>query len=546
MTMPSFRSVAASVIALAMVLRAAQSQDHSHGTPKLGTVHFANTGAAAAQPAFQRGIALLHSFEYGDAITAFRDAQKADGKLALAYWAEGLSYEHILWGQEDLTSARAALARLAATPNERLQRAGNARERTFGAAVEALLGTGSLEERTRAYADSMRAYAAAAPNDLEAAAFAAHASMVAGYSTRGEEAGRRFEDATNFATKVFKASPDHPGGAHYLIHATDSPRFAKEGLAAARSYDKIAPDAEHALHMPSHIYLQLGLWNDVVASNERAWPASREWVARNRAPGSAVSWHTLEWLQYGYLQQGRYRAARALIDSARAILKGQRLSDEDPDAQFAVSHLVFQYAVESNDWSNVPNDSLAPAARARAALGAPSPRARTMGLAAAHHGAVASILTRRDTASAMATVRVMRSATGPQALTPVQLARLAAPIEALVARARGDTAGAIALLRQATTQEGDLSRAITAVGPPAKLLVRELLGRMLMESGRYAEAVKAFEDALTQTPNRSPALLRLAQARAKAGDAAGSKAAYESLRANWHLADPQLRNSLPQ
>jgi tetratricopeptide (TPR) repeat protein len=536
----AFRPVVASVIALAVLSEPARSQDHSHGPPKLGTVRFANSGAPGAQPAFQLGIALLHSFEYEDAINAFRDAQKADAKLALAYWGEALSYEHILWGQEDLTAARAALARLGPTPNDRLRRAGNARERSFGAAVEALLGSGSLEDRTRAYADSMRAYAMAAPNDIEATAFAAHAAMIAGYSTGGEDAARRFADATNFATKVFQASPDHPGGAHYLIHASDSPRFAKAGLDAARAYDKIAPDAEHALHMPSHIYLQLGLWDDVVASNERAWPASRAWVARNHASPAEVSWHTLEWLQYGYLQQGRYRSARALIDSARAILKGQRPSDDNPDAQFALAHLEFQYAVETGDWSNVPNDGVPPATRARAALGAPSPRARGMGLAAAHHGAVASILARRDTASAVATIGVLRAATGAQALTPVQLARIVIPIEALVARARGDTAGAIALLRQATSQEGDVSRATTAVGPPARLLGRELLGQLLLESGRYAEAVKAYEEALAQTPNRSPALLGLARAKAKAGDAAGSRAAYESLRVNWHRADPEL------
>ena len=164
------------------------------------------------------------------------------------------------------------------------------------------------------------------------------------------------------------ASPEHPGGIHYLIHATDSPRFADRGLAAARQYDALAPDADHALHMPSHIFLQLGMWDEVAASNERAWAASRAWVSRGGHTIAELGWHSLQWLQYAYLQQGRYAQARTLIDSASGIVAGA--SPESlagyPDAQYTLETMAFQYGMETGRWDAVARYAADPAAMATA------------------------------------------------------------------------------------------------------------------------------------------------------------------------------------
>ena len=243
---------------------------------KIGNVNFANSGAAAAQPAFQRGVALLHSYEYVDAQHAFAEARRADPKFAVAAWLEALTFSHFDWGTEDLDGARQVLATLAPTRNDRLAMAATSREREFGAAIEAFLaGEGTPLERARGLSSAMEAWAAKDPADVEAAAFAARAALYVLHSAPPGEQIVMAEHAIALARRVLAKAPEHPGGIHYLIHATDSPRFAADGLPAARVYDKIAPDADHALHMPSHIFLQLGMWNDVVASNVRAWGASR-------------------------------------------------------------------------------------------------------------------------------------------------------------------------------------------------------------------------------------------------------------------------------
>src|SRR5262245_8297914 len=314
------------IAALAVLGAHPGAQHELHTTsgppPKIGTVHFANTGSRAAQEPFQRGIALLHNYEYYDARVAFQQAEKADPAFALAHWCEAFTHSQFEWGIEDLPAAQEALKRLAPTRDERLAKADDARERAFGAAVETFLtGEGSRRDRAGHFAGAMRAWSASAPADVEAAAFAARSALCVVVSAFPAERVQRVEDAIALAERVVAADPHHPGGIHYLIHATDSPRFAEKGLAAARIYATLAPDADHALHVPSHIFLQLGMWPEVSASNEHAWAASRTWVARGRHPVTELSWHSLRWLQYSYLQEGRYRDARMLIETARTILE---------------------------------------------------------------------------------------------------------------------------------------------------------------------------------------------------------------------------------
>ncbi|HEV2146700.1 MAG TPA: hypothetical protein VGR37_04720, partial [Longimicrobiaceae bacterium] len=488
------------------------------GAPlEFGRVHFPNSGSPAAQEPFLRGMALLHSFEYRDAAEAFREAQQADPAFALPYWAEALTHSHVIWGQENLAAARAALTRLGPTPAARLARARTPGERAFAAAVEAMYGEGDEPTRVRAFADATRRWATAMPGDHEAHAFAALGALWQEHHTRDPAAAAALgAEASAHAQLVYQANPRHPGAAHYLIHAHDSPAGSREGLAAARAYATIAPDAEHALHMPSHIFHPLGMWDDMAASNERTWAASRASAAQGGRPGWSVSWHGLNWLQYAYLQQGRWAAARALVDTARALAEPARREPGGgrTDAAFALEELAFRYATETGRWDLWPADSVAMDWRDPAL----SARARGFAVFSAYQRAVAALLTRRDTLPAITVARAFREAVGAGRGT-TNMPRLAAQLEATVLRARGDHAGALAMLQRLQPQ-ARVPRYRSMV-PPASRVVSEELGAALLEAGRAREAAGAYEQALEDRPRRAAALLGLARARAAAGDSAG-------------------------
>jgi tetratricopeptide (TPR) repeat protein len=527
------------LLALSLVLSIpALAQDvrptgHQHGKT-LGTIVFPNSGNAAAQAPFLRGIALLHSFEYREAAEAFREAQRADPSLALAYWGEALTYSQVLWRTENLPASRTALQKLAPTSTERLAMARTARERAFGAAVEAFYAEGPLPQRIAAYADSLRRHAQNAPDDHEAAAFASHALMLASNAGEAKDRDQLAREAVDLAQKVAKANPNHPGATHYLIHLYDTPGMAAQGLAFARAYDKIAPDAEHALHMPSHIYLQLGLWADVARSNERAWAASRA----STANAGLLDWHAFSWLQYSYLQQGRFGAARALIDSARSLLGGD-LRGSYTDASFLLPRLEFQHAAETGQWS-------APVARPRLAAGPPSSERERGFRVFANYWAAMDAAQRRDTmlfplaAAYLAAVDSARAGS-PRSFSPV-MASNALLVRALVARARGDAAAYDESLRAAAALERTLN---AFVGPPERVFALELLGADLSAAGRHEEAAKAYEDVLRICPERSQALLGLARAKAAVGDRAGADQAYARLRKNWADAEASVLALIP-
>lgn len=508
----------------------AQPAGHAHDkTPTLGTVAFQNSGNAAAQAPFLRGIALLHSFEYEQAAEAFREAQRADPSLAVAYWGEALSYSHVLWRSENLPASRAALQRLASTSAGRLAKAGTARERTFGAAVEAFYMEGTLPQRVRAYADSLRLHAQRAPDDQEAAAFAAHAIMLASYFADSSERESLTHEAIALAQRVATANPNHPGATHYLIHLYDTPGMAAQGLAFARAYDKIAPDAEHALHMPSHIYLQLGMWDDVVRSNERAWTASRA----STHDAAMLDWHAFSWLQYAYLQQGRFTAARALIDSARTILARQERSYSD--ANVIIPRLEFQFASETDQWTSVsrPRNSSAPPA---------SDRERGFRMFANYWLAI-DAAQRRDTslASRAAPYLAIADSVRAGAVRSPVMASNALVVAALVARSRGDTTR----YREILLEAADIERRLSAfVGPPERVFALELLGADLIGAGQRAEAVRAYEDVLRICPERSRALVGLYRAKLTLGDATGAAAVMDRLRKNYASADSDVVSSL--
>ena len=386
----------------------------------------------------------------------------------MAFWAEAVTYSHLLWGEDDVAAARRALSRLGSTRDGRLAKAGTPRERAYGTAVEALFAESDLPARVRGFADAMRQIAATSSDDLDAAAFTSLALMFAEYVGQlpSDQRTAARADAISFAERVFRTDPRHPGGTHYLIHATDDPALASRGLDAARLYAKIAPDAEHALHMPSHIFVQLGLWDDAVASNERAWGASKAEVAARKLSNANLSFHALQWLQYGYLQQGRYRAARDLIDTARAVLAGVDLNAAlHVDARYTVGWLEFVHAANTGEWSG-----------AVCRQGAPSDpqvdssdRERSFHALAAYRRAVAPVMCGLgDGAAAAIRTRVEALPATDSSERTLRTALLHAR---LALYASTGSAGELETLLADTSEP---ARAL--VGPPATLRTEELLG----------------------------------------------------------------------
>jgi tetratricopeptide (TPR) repeat protein len=486
-------------------------------TAGLGSVSFPNSGARRAQPAFLRGLALLHSFEYEDAAEAFREAQRLDRGFAMAYWGEALTYDHPIWGEHDSSAARTALARLADRSTARIARAKTPRERAYLAAVEALYGEGALEMRYRAYEAAMDRLQADFPDDLDAAAL--HALALLTIRPRGTTDLRTTVRSAAISEAVLRRNPTHPGATHYLIHAYDDPVLAPLGLPVARRYARIAPRAEHALHMPSHIFVQTGSWDESVASNEAAWTASKAWVKRKQLGNSELDLHAAQWLHYGYLQQGRFARARALADSLDSLYDS---ADSTPMHVHMYQTMIgVQTVVETRRWDSTPPAKLP-------SRGAPLFRAAA---SAAHRGDRATV------DSAVARYRRLRDslAAGGEEIQPAMHA-MERKLAALQARLAGRPDSAVAGLRTAA----ELEDGSPIVGPPIVPPARELLGELLLELGRLPEAAAAFDSTLQRTPNRSAVLLGRARTAAQAGDSAGAREYYGKLLRNWQAADPDL------
>jgi tetratricopeptide (TPR) repeat protein len=272
----------------------------------VGVVHFDNSGRPAAQASFQRGLALLHSFEYSAARKLFQTAQTVDPGFAMAVWGEALTYDHSLWNEQDTAAARAALAKLGATPEERIAKGRTARERGYLASIEKLYGPGEKSARNAAYSAALHDLSRKYADDLDARALYSLSLMM--LSPVRNHANYMLAAAE--AESVYDVNKRHPGGLHYMIHAYDDPTHAPLGLRAARLYSQVAPAASHAQHMTSHIFFALGLWDDAIAANEASLRISRSEGNRN--------YHSLLWLEYAYLQEGRSAPAVELVRSVAA------------------------------------------------------------------------------------------------------------------------------------------------------------------------------------------------------------------------------------
>jgi tetratricopeptide (TPR) repeat protein len=297
---------------------------------QLGVLNHEFTISEPSQESFEKGLLLLHSFEYEDSRAAFQEAVAADTSELMAYWGEALTHYRALWGLQDLAAGRAVLNKVGADKATRVNKADNALERSFWEAIEILYGEGELNERNKAYSDHMALLYEQYPKNQEVAAFYALGLM---WSVEGGRDAVIFDRSAAVASGILAENPNHPGAMHYLIHANDDPDYAQLSKIAADQYAKVAPDATHALHMPSHIYLALGMWNEVVSSNEQSYQASINRMQRNGLDDKARGFHSYAWLHYGYLQQGRF-------DKAEMQLKNMLTYAERAATRGAKSYLI--------------------------------------------------------------------------------------------------------------------------------------------------------------------------------------------------------------
>jgi tetratricopeptide (TPR) repeat protein len=490
-------------------------------------IDFPNSGRAAAQKDFREGVFLLHSFEYNDAREAFWKAQKADPGFALAYWGEAMTHNQPIWFTQDRDMARSALARLAPTAAARRQMAPTPVEKGYLDAVEILYGDGDKQSRDRAYADAMRRLSERFPNDVEAASL--YALAILGTSHGGRDF-TIYMRAAAILEKLFAKSSRHPGVLHYLIHCYDDPQHAKLGLAAARIYAQIAPAAPHVLHMPSHIFLPLGMWDEVASSNEAAWRASDLRMKRKGLAIELRDYHSLWWLQYAYLQMGRYAEARKLLASIEEIAARN-------DSARVRWHLAFMRAaqiIETREWMIAAEVKVAPAGLARVAAANDLFASAFAALKLGNVAGVETIFSDGGGPAPAAGAEHGEHERGDEAIVDA----IEKELKALIRMAKGDTAGAVALMKEAAGIEIQMS---FEFGPPMPVKPsNELFGEMLLELKRPADARKQFELSLARTPKRALSLLGLARAAERSGDHVSAVKAYRELLEVWKRADPGL------
>lgn len=339
-----FKKVTQTVLySLCLFVLAACTAPKDNG--KLGSIYFDVTGSEEAIKHFEEGLLLLHSFEFDDAATAFIEAQKSDSTMAMAYWGEAMTYNHPLWAEQSYEEATAALNKLSDSPEERVEKSSTAIEKDFMRAVNILYGEGSKYDRDVAYSEFMAEVYKKYPESQEAAAFYALSLLGSVPVGRDEEI---YEKGAVIAKGILEENPNHPGALHYLIHSYDDPEHASAAVEAANRYMQVASAAGHALHMPSHIYVAMGMWDDVVRSNEQSYAASVKRMNEKNLNNDARGYHALQWLVYGYLQQGRIEEARQIVHDMA------QYTSELPSARARVHMSIIKgaYLVESEDWTS--------------------------------------------------------------------------------------------------------------------------------------------------------------------------------------------------
>ena len=500
-----------------------------------GNVDFPISCAEGAQPEFNRGIALLHSFFYEEARRAFTAVAEKDPKCAMAQWGIAMTWWHPIWTPprpDEMSAGKAAIDQATKMQPK------SERDRGFIDALNVYYNTpdgspGSTtgqschgpvgpRDRVVAYENAMRRLYDKYPNDFEVAAFYAFAVLSTGYATPTDSTLTKQLESAALLEKLWQRNPNHPGVVHYLIHAYDYPQFAERALPAAKSYASIAPWVPHALHMPSHIFTRLGMWSEAVESNRASAEASRAYAKlRNRDATEAEELHALDYMAYSYLQQAQDGKAKEIVDLAAKVRK------TNPELEFsgayALAAIPTRYVFERNDWEGaaqlkipeIPHWQSFPFMEALIEYGHALGRAHTGDLVGAH--------------KAIARMQQLRDATKEAKFDyfkrHLELQMLAA--SAWIAHYEGKNYEAVEMLRKAADDEDVLGK--HPVSPGAFIPIREQLGTLFLELNNPKDAQLAFEAALKIYPKRFRALYGAAQAADLNADTERARAYYAQL-----------------
>ncbi len=453
---------------------------------RIGQVTFATSCGAAVQKPFERGVALLHSFWYIEAAKAFTAVTQADPDCAIAYWGLAMSQWTQIWAPPQPAA---------------LKRGWDAVEKAKAASAQA-------------YGRAMEQMYASYPQDREVAIFYALALQATADPHDKTYANQR--KSAEIAEKVLAAEPNHPGAAHYIIHAYDYPPVARQGLAAASRYAQFAPSVPHALHMPSHTYVLLGMWTETIQSNVAAAAAEKD----RGNPDDRM--HALDYLVYGYLQQAQDGEAKKIVDEARGImtdLAARNYNSGRATAAFAMAAIETRWTMERGRWAEAaaiePRPTRFPQTDAMIHF------ARAIGAARTGNAAQARAETEK-LGNLRETLQQNKDAYWAE---QVEIQRRAAA--AWTARAEGKTDDALALMRSAAELEATTEKHNISPGPI--VLARELLGDMLLEMQQPAKAIAEYEAALTMAPNRFKALYALGRAAELSGDREKARVVYGKL-----------------
>jgi tetratricopeptide (TPR) repeat protein len=487
----------------------AHSHDgHDHGAPDLGNIgraHLETSCSDAAQKEIDRGVALIHSFWYVEAEKSFRRAAAADAGCGMAWWGVAMSNLHTIWAPPTPDELKAG--KEAAEAAKRIG-AKTDREKAFIDAIATYYAdSDKVDHRARllAYEEAMAAVATGHPKDREAAIF--HALALLGTAPATDKAYARQKQAAEILNRVLPEEPEHPGIAHYLIHSFDYPELASLALPAARVYAKLAPGSPHALHMPSHIFTRLGLWDESIASNLASAEKAHNYVTKFM-PGAVAfdELHATDYLVYAYLQQGKIEEAEKLARNVAVVTK-----IDNPGqfaAAFAISAVPGRYALERRQWKEAAALTVPGVVQWEKVPYAEANIHFARGIGAARSGQVEIA---REAAGRLAAIR--------QALLEqknnfwadhVEVQRLS--VAAWLARAEKNDVEALKQMRAAT--DLDASTEKHPVTPGAIIPARELLAEMLLEGGKRDEAIAEVQLVLRDAPGRRNAmeLARRAQA----------------------------------
>jgi hypothetical protein len=500
-----------------------EHQHHEQGE-KIGTVNFVVSCSTASQKQFNRAVAWLHSFEYGESERAFSDIANIDPQCAMAHWGAAMSLYHQLWAPP--SPAELEKGARAAQKAKQIG-AKTKRERDYIDAIAQLFDAWErVNHSTRAarYEHAMEQVYMRYPSDREAGVFYALALNAAALAASPmDKTYAKQKKAAALLNRMLRLEPEHPGVTHYLIHSYDYPPLAHFALAAARSYARIAPSSAHALHMPSHIFTRLGLWGEDVATNIKSENAAKDYARKNHLTGAwDEQLHAMDYLAYAYLQQARDREAHAVLDELKAIRK------TDPESfkcAYSFAAIPARWALEQRNWSEAAELKVEP-------VDFPWPRFQWA--EAITHFARAIGAARNGDAN-RARVEVEKLAETQKGLigakdnydwaTQVEIQRRAAA--AWLAKAEGKNPEALRLMGSAADLEASTDK--HPVTPGAILPAREMLGDLLLELNRPAEALREYQRSLADSPNRLNGLYGAGRAAQLAGDDSKARVFYQKL-----------------